>query len=785
MKKVLYILMSAGLALLASCAKEATGNDPATDAPRAEGETITFTAKIVLAPETRAALEDLESLDIVWSSGDYIGVATDNSATIVAYPVENIDETGTSCTVTVDAVEGATAYYAIFRGSLNGETDDQKVDSDDFSGITFDTSTKTFSGLTVGKQQVASGSIYSYLWHSNGFPLSMAGKSSGNTLTLKPCLALFRLRMDAESVPTDNYLVSETYNNPAYNVNHPHSYSAVRGFNFYQVGASSVYSSGDFTVQVGDDGSITTAAVVNDNKSAYRQLSQSGKLLADNDYLMCVIPGGNISSLKIDFLGYADNTGALSWDAVYTMTKTGDMTVKPGDCYSLGTLNPLGRKKAKTHAEDDAADEAAAFTPAITIDGAFTDWDDVSHVIPTQSNRIVEWKYTKDKYNLYFLYKITAAKIVSESETFDWSPYIYIGFDTDNDATSGNTGENGGTGAGMEARAMIFPWRGATSGTPQCVIGEDANSEMHYPVGTNNGHVTMGGQIVGDYCYLEVKIPLASIGNPTGPITVNHAMSYYATGAKQIMPEATVITAGDQTVGVGQTVAIGATANSGAAITYVSNNTSVATVDADGVITGVATGSTTITLSAAAVEGEYAAATKTINVEVTAAFTPAITIDGDMSDWAGIVTLPTTTTSRITAWKFKSDERYVYFYFELNKSRVDSTRDLYLGFDFDETGSYNDTYNMQNCEIVVKCHPFTNANGTDPVCVNGFVPDATINGTSDANAVKAYASVDSAVALEVSVPRNKLSNLPSSGVAFNIAASFNQYWTGFQSLALE
>ena len=71
-------------------------------------------------------------------------------------------------------------------------------------------------------------------------------------------------------------------------------------------------------------------------------------------------------------------------------------------------------------------------------------------------------------------------------------------------------------------------------------------------------------------------------------------------------------------------VAVGATAtnvavpSSGAEVTYVSSNTAVATVDADGVVTGVAEGTTTITASVDAYNG-YPAASITCDVTVTAA----------------------------------------------------------------------------------------------------------------------------------------------------------------------
>ena len=147
---------------------------------------------------------------------------------------------------------------------------------------------------------------------------------------------------------------------------------------------------------------------------------------------------------------------------------------------------------------------------------------------------------------------------------------------------------------------------------------------------------------------------------------------------------------------------------------------------------------------------------------------------------------------RIHECKFTSDERYVYFYFKLRKNRSYATP-LAFGFDFDDTGSLIDNNKMTGCEILVSCQPFSNASGATPVCVNGFVTNAKINGTTDASAVysKDYddgsdiSSNSSNHYLEVSILRNKLPNLPASGVSFNIGASFNYYFTGFTSLALE
>ena len=75
------------------------------------------------------------------------------------------------------------------------------------------------------------------------------------------------------------------------------------------------------------------------------------------------------------------------------------------------------------------------------------------------------------------------------------------------------------------------------------------------------------------------------------------------------------------------TAALGATINSGATITYKSSDESVATVSADGTVTGLKTGEATITLTAPA-EGNYTAAEATCKV-VVAAPLPTITVTQD------------------------------------------------------------------------------------------------------------------------------------------------------------
>ena len=396
------------------------------------------------------------------------------------------------------------------------------------------------------------------------------------------------------------------------------------------------------------------------------------------------------------------------------------------------------------------------------------------------------------------MYKVDKTKI-SFSDSYNWGSYIYVGFDNDNDdATPGAIDVGSGLVGGYEARASMFPWRGTVEGSPECFKGEETQGEIQCPFGTETGHVTVAGMVDETYSYIEVSIPRSLIGSPSGDITVNHSMNWAATGRATITlagaagPKQATISAEDVCVKVGKSVSIGATTNSTAAIEYVSGNANIATVSSDGTVTGVAAGSTTITLSVPAVEGKFTAATKTINVTVSEASSSIIDIDGDMSDWDAITdSFVSSRTSRIRSWKYASDADKLYFYFVLRKNRS-CNAPFCIGFDWDDTGTYTDNNNIKNCELLIKFSPFTNASGAQPVCVNGYEPQATINGTADASAVFAYDHDDGSSLgsdssdhyLEISIPRSKL-NLPAAGTVISIAASLDYYETGFQSITLQ
>lgn len=151
-----------------------------------------------------------------------------------------------------------------------------------------------------------------------------------------------------------------------------------------------------------------------------------------------------------------------------------------------------------------------------------------------------------------------------------------------------------------------------------------------------NGSVSIGASLTrsgsqpnGTISYTSTATDVATVNSSgvvtgkkvgTTTITITAASTAYYNEASQnitvtVSAIAPTITAANKSVNVGSTISIGASANSGGALTYTSNNTSIATVNSSGVITGVAAGTTTITINVAA-NGNYTAGSKNITVTV-------------------------------------------------------------------------------------------------------------------------------------------------------------------------
>lgn len=131
-------------------------------------------------------------------------------------------------------------------------------------------------------------------------------------------------------------------------------------------------------------------------------------------------------------------------------------------------------------------------------------------------------------------------------------------------------------------------------------VSENANLKVRNETGND---ITVGSRInaVGAACYY----------NSTKQVKI------FSLAEEDKLAIGSVITASDKSVTVGNTVSIGATTNSPATITYASDDETVATVNASGVVSGLKVGTATITCSVAAT-GKYLAANKDIIITVAA-----------------------------------------------------------------------------------------------------------------------------------------------------------------------
>lgn len=467
MKKNFLLLLASIAFCSLSCSKENTkeidespiDNREETQMPVSHGKTITFSASIELPAQTKAILNDHS---VEWKSGDYIGIATEQASTVTGYEITPGSDPKT-CTFTIAAVDNAENYYAIYTGSS------------DFSGITFNTETKTFSGTAAEKLIIKHGRFDSpTITHPEQLP--MAGKANSNTtsIKMKPCLALGKVRVGAESVAAK----------------HDGTYSGVRGFNFYQDpdaswDGSTPYCSGDYTVCLsGDDLVVSPSTTITTNLHNYRDLSSGDLLSANTDYYFAFIPGGSINGFRLDFVGFKGESEsyAIDWGIQYTYKLNQTMTVKPGEIFDFGTFDPVASKK----------DEAGFTGHAITIDGTFSDWASVT-TTGGSSNGYTQCKVTYDKYFIYFYSKTTGI-------TWNSGNYFYYCLDTDNNDTTG--GELWSR-PGFESIFYISPCTG-TAGT----FASEPSIHRSYPSSTSEKAKCAGSyDSVNNVVEIEVRIP--------------------------------------------------------------------------------------------------------------------------------------------------------------------------------------------------------------------------------------------------------------------------------------
>ncbi len=494
MKKYSFILLAAFAVCLISCNKEkATIEDPEQKQeveeivePVQEVEKLVFGVSIDLgenaAPASTKAT--LSSLDIHWAGGEKIFIGNSVNDDIEMCTLTKDPSVATKGTITVTAVGGATTYYAYY----NSETST--------TGISFDHTTATFSGANVICRQTEFTAS-----NPHRLDLAMAGKTTGDDLILKPCLSLIKFRIHENSVAAE-YVDGE-------------GYSSVRGFNLMmRHSGSRTNNCGTYAVNL--SGSNMSVSAIGEGAKNYKQLSSASRLSSGTDYYFSVIPVGAIERIDLQFLCFkwdgAQYVGTWGSDPKdYQMSLEQSLSVDCGDYFDFGTLNPVGLKKA-----------ADAFTPSVTIDGVFTDWDGISDLPNTRSGggtnyKIVNWRMTSDKRNVHIYLKLFKSEITNGS-------YVYVGFDT---AAGGS--EHGGL-DGLESYAVVYT--SVASSDPVALIqGVDPRSTVN---GSSDGTLQEWG-VFGtgedsDYIFVEMTIPRSKVGlTSAGTIKVAVACDYYDT----------------------------------------------------------------------------------------------------------------------------------------------------------------------------------------------------------------------------------------------------------------
>ena len=143
------------------------------------------------------------------------------------------------------------------------------------------------------------------------------------------------------------------------------------------------------------------------------------------------------------------------------------------------------------------------YTPAITIDGDFDDWDSVTEWDGTRNSgssnsRINHWRMTADDYNIYIYLDLVSSKINN-------SGYIYVGFDTDSDTSTGSA--RGGC-PGCEKYCVIYP-AVAGSNPVEMIEGTDPRSTVN---GSSDGTLTTWCNLGATNSLLELCIPRSKVG---------------------------------------------------------------------------------------------------------------------------------------------------------------------------------------------------------------------------------------------------------------------------------
>lgn len=168
-------------------------------------------------------------------------------------------------------------------------------------------------------------------------------------------------------------------------------------------------------------------------------------------------------------------------------------------------------------------------------------------------------------------------------------------------------------------------------------------------------------------------------------------------------------------------------------------------------------------------------------------YTPAVVIDGDFTDWAGVTEWDGTrnngeSNSRINGWRMQADDYNIYVYLDLNSEKISNSKYIYVGFDTDcDTATGSAHGNCPGCEQYVTIFPAVA--GSNPLAmIQGTDPQSKVNGSSDGT-LTTWCNLDSPNSLlELCIPRSKVGL--DDPATIKVSASYDEYDAAQQTLVL-
>lgn len=158
------------------------------------------------------------------------------------------------------------------------------------------------------------------------------------------------------------------------------------------------------------------------------------------------------------------------------------------------------------------------------------DWDALSWLGSNGSSELADWKATSDDDNIYVYFKIVGSAVQSDR-------YIYSGYNTDNDNTTGSNA-GGNVNGGYEGSSLLYPFTTDGDSNVVCKNGLDSSGWIKYNGTTVSGvKIETYGEIKTDYAHVEMRIPRTAIGSPASGQTIqtNHSYHWYVAGDKPLV----------------------------------------------------------------------------------------------------------------------------------------------------------------------------------------------------------------------------------------------------------